>query len=145
MIIHRVKAPIGGVEAQLRVWFPHPRRIGWTFALCLVLLSQVADFGTFIRAASTMGVADEGNPVARLLYSGGGLVAVGIFKFALVAAAMAVAMSLLRRDRSRLIVILCAMIFALSGAASNLEVLAAYESSSALSSVNSLAALPLPL
>jgi hypothetical protein len=126
VISRPVSIPISSAAAAwLREAFPHPRLLAWLAGISLVVLAHTADLVTFARDAVVIGVHLEGNPLARFIYQNGGMVGTIFFKMGLLGLVFC-AMLVLRRDRSRVIVIIVAAIFGLVGAISNMEALNAY-------------------
>ena len=109
----------------LREAFPHPRMLAWLAGLSLVILAHLADLVTFAHDVAIIGVNPEGNPLARFIYQNAGLVGMTAFKMGMLSLVFATMLAL-RRDRSRVIVIIMAAIFGLVGAIANMEALAVY-------------------
>ena len=105
--------------------FPHPRLLIWLAGISMVILAHTADLVTFARDAAIIGVNPESNPLARFIYPNAGLAGMIVFKIALLSLVFSL-MLVLRRDRSRVIVIIVAAIFGLVGAIGNMDALNVY-------------------
>jgi hypothetical protein len=126
MINRLTSAPLGASAiGWLREVFPHPRLLIWLAGISLVILAHTADLVTFARDVAIIGVNLEGNPLARLIYQNAGLAGMIVFKIGLLSLVFSL-MLVLRRDRSRVIVIIVAAIFGLVGAIGNMDALSTY-------------------